>query len=137
MRETVLDDLPTVYYDGACPVCSREVAMYRRQPGGDGVRWVDAATCDEGALGPGLDRPAAMARLHLRRPDGSLVDGAEAFATLWRVLPRWSWLGRLFGSGVGLRLLEAAYRSFLYVRRVWRPASIPSRHDASGSSLDR
>ena len=25
----------TVYFDGACPVCSREIAMYRRQPGAE------------------------------------------------------------------------------------------------------
>lgn len=111
--------------------------MYRRQPGGDGVRWVDVAACDEVALGPGLDRSAAMARLHLRRPDGSLVDGAQAFTALWSVLPRWSWLGRLFGSGIGLRLLEAAYRGFLTVRRVWRPTSTPTRRVASGPSAGR
>ena len=105
--------------------------MYRRQPGGERVRWVDAAACDEAQLGPDLSRPAAMARLHVRRPDGRLVHGAEAFATLWRALPGWSWLGRMFGSGPGLRLLEAAYRVFLFFRRILRPAPASSRPDAS------
>ena len=114
---------PTVYFDGACPVCSREVAMYRRQPGADGVRWVDVTQCGAGELGTGLTREAAMARLHLRRADGSLVSGAEAFTSLWQALPRWSWLGRLFGSGAGLCLLEAAYRVFLVARRAWRRVS--------------
>jgi predicted DCC family thiol-disulfide oxidoreductase YuxK len=61
-----------------------------------------------------------MARLHLRQPDGALVSGAAAFAGLWRALPRWSWAGRLLGSGLGLWLLEAGYRAFLAVRPVWR-----------------
>ena len=113
--------LPTLYFDGACPVCSREVAMYRRQPGADGVRWVDVAQCEASDLGTGLTREAAMARLHLRRPDGSLVSGAQAFTALWKTLPRWSWLGRLLGSGPGLWLLESGYRSFLFLRRRWRP----------------
>lgn len=111
--------------------------MYRRQPGGEHVCWVDAAACDEAELGPGLDRASAMARLHLRRPDGRLVDGAEAFALLWRALPRWSWLGRLFGSGLGLRLLEAAYRVFLFLRRVWRPVPGSSGPDAAPSLSTR
>ena len=114
--------LPTLYFDGACPVCSREVAMFQRQPGADGVRWVDVAQCEASDLGTGLTREAAMARLHLRRPDGSLVSGAQAFTALWKTLPRWSWLGRLLGSGPGLWLLESGYRSFLILRRRWRPA---------------
>ena len=65
--------LPTVYFDGGCPVCSREVAMYRRQPGADGLQWVDVARCGPADLGEGLTREAAMARLHLRSADGSLV----------------------------------------------------------------
>ncbi len=73
---------PTLYDDGACPVCAREVAMYRRQAGADGVCWVDVARCDTSELGLGLTRDAALARLHLRRPDGRSVRGAAAFTGL-------------------------------------------------------
>ena len=111
---------PAVYFDGACPVCSREVAMYRRQPGADALRWVDVATCANAELGAQLTRTAAMARLHVRRADGSLVSGALAFTTLWRSLPRTAWLGRLLGAGPGLWLLEAGYRAFLALRPLWR-----------------
>ena len=116
----IIQTLPTVYFDGDCPVCSREVAMYRRQPGADAVQWIDVAHCRPAELGSGLTREDAMARLHLRRPDGSLVSGALAFTGLWRVLPRWAWLGRALGQGPGLWLLEAGYRGFLVVRRGWR-----------------
>jgi predicted DCC family thiol-disulfide oxidoreductase YuxK len=113
---------PTVYFDGACPVCSREIAVYQVQRGAEGVQWVDVARCKAPALGPGLTRQAALARLHLRRADGSLVSGARAFTELWRVLPRWAWLGRLMGAGPGLWMLEASYRVFLLLRRSWRSA---------------
>jgi predicted DCC family thiol-disulfide oxidoreductase YuxK len=63
-----------------------------------------------------------MARLHLRRPDGHLVSGAEAFTSLWQALPRMSWLGRLLGTRATLWLLEGGYRAFLIVRRGWRKA---------------
>jgi len=113
---------PTVYFDGACPVCSREIAMYRKQPGGSAVHWVDVAQCEAPALGADLTRAAAMARMHVRRADGSLVSGAQAFTELWRALPRWAWAGRLLGRGPGLWLLEGGYRLFLLVRRSWRRA---------------
>lgn len=113
---------PTVYFDGGCPVCSREIALYRSQPGADAVNWVDAAHCDAAALGPGLSRADAMARLHLRRADGSLVSGAAAFTTMWQALPRWAWLGRWLDARPTLWVLEAGYRAFLWVRRAWRKA---------------
>ena len=115
-------NVSTVYFDGGCPVCSREIAMYQRQQGADAVKWVDVARCDASALGSDLSRDTAMARLHLRRPDGSLVSGAEAFTTLWRALPRWAWLGRLLGTGATLRMLEMGYQAFLTARRGWRKA---------------
>ena len=113
---------PTVYFDGACPVCSREISVYQREPGGQGIRWVDVTRCEAAELGPDLTRDAALARLHLRTANGELVSGAAAFTGLWRQLPRWRWLGVAFGSGWRLGLLESAYRLFLWVRRTWRRA---------------
>lgn len=112
----------TVYYDGGCPVCAREIAVYRRQRGAHAVHWVDASSCDADALGPDLERAGALARLHARRPDGTLVDGAGAFAALWQALPAWSVLGRVAGWPPVRRLLDAGYDGFLRVRRTWRPA---------------
>lgn len=117
-----LQNLSTVYFDGGCPVCSREIAVYQREQGADTVRWVDVTNCDAAALGPGLSREAAMARLHLRLPDGTLVSGAAAFTGLWRHLPRWAWLGNLLGTRATLWFLEAGYSAFLIVRRGWRKA---------------
>lgn len=114
---------PTVYYDGACPVCAREIALYQRAQGAERLSWVDVARCSEAALGAQLERDAALARLHVRRADGRLVSGAEAFTTLWQALPRWAWLGRLLGRRPALWLLEAGYRGFLRLRRAWRPAA--------------
>jgi len=112
----------TVYYDGACPVCSREIAMYQREPGGHDIRWIDVTRCDAASLGDDLTRDAALARLHLRNANGKLVSGAAAFIGMWNQLPRWRWLGRLLGSGWRLSLLEWMYRAFLQTRRIWRRA---------------
>ena len=113
---------PTVYYDGGCPVCTREIAMYRQQPGAERIRWVDASSCGAEELGAQLSREAALARLHLRGPDGQLVSGAAAFTGMWREMPRWRGLGVFFGKGWRLAALEGAYRAFLRVRRAWRRA---------------
>lgn len=110
----------TVYFDGACPVCSAEIAHYRRQPGAQACVWIDAASCAEDALGPGLTRSVALGRFHVRRADGQLVDGMRGFAALWSTLPRTAWLGRLASFGPLPALFEAAYRVFLALRPLWR-----------------
>lgn len=112
----------TVYYDGACPVCSREIALYRRQPGGESCCWVDATRADPMQLGADLDPHRALARLHVRRPDGTLVDGAAAFALLWQRFPKTRWLGRVAALPPVTALLEGVYRVFLRLRPLWRAA---------------
>jgi len=121
----------TVYYDGGCPVCSREIAVYRRQPGGDTCTWVDATRCAPELLGVDLDARRALARLHVRRPDGTLVDGAAAFALLWQRFPATRWLGRLAALRPVTWMLEGGYRIFLRLRPLWRRANPPVADDGS------
>ncbi|MFN6999121.1 MAG: thiol-disulfide oxidoreductase DCC family protein [Elioraea tepidiphila] len=119
---TETQDRPVAYYDGACRVCAREVAFWRGRPGGEAIAWVDVARPDA-APGPGLTRDAALARMHVRLPDGRLVAGARAFAVIWGAMPGFRWLGRLIGWPLVAPLAEAAYRGFLAVRRLWRRPS--------------
>jgi predicted DCC family thiol-disulfide oxidoreductase YuxK len=128
----------TVYFDGACPVCASEIAGYRRQPGAEACRWVDAAACADDELGPGLTRDRALGRFHVRRADGRLVDGVQGFAALWQVLPRTAWLGRIASFGPVPAMLEVAYRWFLIVRRLWRaPPSIARPPAGIGADPER
>jgi predicted DCC family thiol-disulfide oxidoreductase YuxK len=112
----------TVYFDGACPVCRREIAHYRRLRGSDAIAWVDASSCDEAALGQGLDRSLVLSRFHVREGDGTLSSGAAAFVAIWRRLPAFAWFATLASSRPMLAVLDVGYWIFLRVRRWWRPA---------------
>jgi 3-demethoxyubiquinol 3-hydroxylase len=125
----------TVYYDGACPVCSREIAMYRQQPGGEACSWVDASRCSASELGPGLDPQRALARMHVRRADGSLVDGAAAFILMWQAFPATRWLGRVAALPPLPWVLELGYRLFLRVRPLWRKAGVETVHPANDAAI--
>jgi hypothetical protein len=47
-----MGDRLTVYYDGSCPICSREIGFYRARPGADGFDWVNVAGDGAEVLGP-------------------------------------------------------------------------------------
>lgn len=116
----------TVFFDGSCPLCRREIAIYRRLEPLGGLRWEDVSRPDA-RLAPGLDARAAMARFHVALPGGEVRSGARAFVALWRQLPGWRWLARLASVPGVTPLLEVAYRAFLRIRpglqRLVSPAS--------------
>lgn len=103
---------PVVFYDGACPLCSREIAHYRRCDGAARLQWVDAATEAEILAGHGLDPERAMAELHVLDGNGRWQRGVDAFLVIWTHLPAYRWLARLI-SVLRLRIpLGFAYRRF-------------------------
>jgi ubiquinone biosynthesis monooxygenase Coq7 len=118
----------TVYYDGACPLCSREIALYRRLEGAEGLRWVDITTAPPEAFGEGLTREEALSRFHVRDEDGRLVSGGAGFVAIWRRLPGLRWLAWAAARPPLAWLLEPAYRVFLRVRP-WLTRSAVPRHD--------
>ncbi len=106
----------TVFFDGACPLCRKEIAFYRRRRGAKGIAWVDVSKDDPSRFAPGLDCAAALARFHVRLPEGRLVSGGLAFAELWVRLPAFRWAGLVFRRAPFRWLLEAGYELFLPLR---------------------
>lgn len=109
------DPTITVYFDGACPLCSAEIGHYRSRLGAEAIRFVDVS--DAAAdLGPGLAPEAAKGRFHVRREGVSLTSGADGFVAVWDALPGWRRLARLARLPGVLSVMELLYRGFLPIR---------------------
>ena len=107
-----LDPRPIVFFDGACPLCRREIAHYRRIDRVQRLHWVDAATEAKILAAHGLDPERAMAELHVLDGNGRWQRGVDAFLVIWSHLPRYRWLARLIAI-FGLRTpLGFIYRRF-------------------------
>jgi len=76
-----------VWYDGACPLCMREIALMRRLDRAGRIRFTDVADA-----------------------------GAAAFAALWRAVPLLWPLGQAARVPLVLRALEWLYLRFLKLR---------------------
>jgi predicted DCC family thiol-disulfide oxidoreductase YuxK len=104
-----------VLYNGACPICAREIAHYRALAARHGadLAFDDLNTTDLAAWG--LTPDQAMRRLHARA--GSLrLAGLAAFRGLWERLPGWRWLAWLTGLP-GIR--QAADWSYERIAAPW------------------
>ena len=101
-----------VFYDGACPLCRREISHYRRLRGAGRIEWVDISTDQAALQHHGLSRRAAMARLHVLDAAGAWQTGAWAFAELWAQLPAYRRLAGLLRRSGTLPLLDRGYSVF-------------------------
>ena len=110
----------TLYFDGACPVCAKEIASYQQWRGAESIEWIDASRCSAQDLGSQLDRAQALARLHVRDANGHLISGAAAFVTLWRHLPALAWLTPVLSRPLVIDCLDKLYGLFLKLRPLWR-----------------
>ena len=105
----------TVLYDGACPLCRREIGIYRGLQPDMPVCFADVSDASQ-ALPPGTTREQLLARFHVHDADGRLLSGAQAFLALWATLPGWRWLARVGRLPGAAWAMERAYRLFLRAR---------------------
>ena len=113
---TLNPSLLTVYFDGLCPLCSREIDYYRTKAGADNVSWVDITSVGFDARAEGLDPDRVHAVFHVKTTTGTIVAGVEAFIEIWKVIPAlntWARLSELPGVKPAMRL---GYTVFARIR---------------------
>jgi predicted DCC family thiol-disulfide oxidoreductase YuxK len=98
-----------LFYDGGCPLCSREVRHYRGLGRAKRLDYIDI-NGDRVLLDAlGVSFLVAQRRLHVLTRNGLLLDGAFAFAAVWRELPYYRHLADALYK---LRLLPALDRLY-------------------------
>lgn len=116
----------TVYYDGACPVCQREITLYQRLDQDRTIKWHDLSAAETGRSD--LSTEQALARFHVQRKDGTLVTGAAGFAEVMKTIPSLRWLGITLSFPPIAWITERFYRLFLLIRPSLKNIVRQSRH---------
>ena len=102
----------TVWYDGECPMCIREINLMRRLSSPGTIDFVEIRD----AVGCPLDTETLLTRFHAQETGMPIVSGAEAFAAMWRAIPVLRPLGLLAKFRPVLWMLERLYLGFLKIR---------------------
>lgn len=82
----------TVYFDGKCGLCAKEIAHYARIAPDGVFRWVDITVDPDAFIARGFRVSEGLKLLHAQREDERMHVGVDAFILIWQQLPRWQWL---------------------------------------------
>ena len=114
----------TIFYDGACSVCSTEINYYR-SIADQRVEFVDIAAADFDADSFGKRAEEFQKKLHACDANGQFFTGVEAFRKLWDALP--SPFYHILSTVVGLPGIHLAARASYAVFARFRHL-LPSNH---------
>ena len=106
----------TVFFDGSCPICSKEINFYKMRAGADELSWVDVSDEEIPIPIQTRSREDLMARFHVLSSSGELVSGGAAFAELWASLPAFKIFGKIFKLPILRYLIDVGYDIFLTLR---------------------
>ena len=102
----------TVFYDGRCGLCSREIQHYRRVASAGLFDWCDITTEPERLAREGISQADGLKRLHAKDTHGTLHTGVDAFILIWRQLKHWRVLAALVALPGIRQLAGLAYSAF-------------------------
>lgn len=100
-----------VFYDGACPLCMREIRMLMRKDRASRIVFTDIAAPTFDATAYGTTYAALMARIRGRLPDGTWIEGVEVFRRLYTAIG-FGWLVAVTRIPGLSHLLSLGYRAF-------------------------
>ena len=103
----------TIWFDGACPLCQREIALMRKLDRRNAIHFEDVSM--NAPPDCPIDKAELLERFHARE-NGEVLSGAAAFAAMWRAIPILRPFGLLARNRWVLRMLALAYRQFLKLR---------------------
>ena len=102
----------TVYYDGKCGLCSKEIRYYQRIAPESTFIWTDITQTPDGFITKGYRVLDGLKVLHVEDAYNEMHVGVDAFIQIWRNLPYWSVLANFVSLPVVKPLAKLIYRKF-------------------------
>ena len=107
-----------LFYDGACPLCSREIRFLEGRDRGQRISFVDIAAEDFDARNFGLSHRDVIGTIHGKLPNGDTIEGLEVFRRAYSAVGL-GWLLAPTGWPGLAWLSDRAYRVFARNRLRW------------------
>ncbi len=106
----------TVFYDGKCGLCSREIRHYRKIAPDGLFDWQDITESADRLNEEGITLAEGLKLLHARDGNGKIHVGVDAFILIWTQLKRWKALAILVSLPLVKQVANFSYKAFAHWR---------------------
>jgi len=102
----------TVFYDGKCGLCSKEINHYKRIEPKGVFKWIDITSEPETFEKLGYKKEDGLRALHAQDTDGNIHIGIDAFILIWQQLKRWRCWAIFLSLPIIKQITEFTYKHF-------------------------
>ena len=101
-----------VFFNNSCNICKAEINHYKKHSDGK-VEWIDVTDNEEAQKITSKTYRDLLRRMHVIQ-DGRVIDGAESFLIIWKHVPKYNFLYKLFKIKPLFYLLNIFYEIAAY-----------------------
>ncbi len=116
MKKKITHTAITVYFDGVCQLCSKEINYYKKIAPPGSFEWIDIARNSDALKDQNISQQEALLYLHVKDLSGEIHVGVDAFKLIWNQLPRWQYVATLLGVPPINYIAKILYSSFARLR---------------------
>ena len=87
-----------VYFNNSCSICRTEINEYKKHSK-DKIEWVDISTDKNSESETDKKKDELYRRMHVLE-DGKIISGAESFLIIWKQVPKYNFLYKIFKNPI-------------------------------------
>ena len=106
-----------VYFNNSCKICKSEIDLYKKEQINE-INWIDISNNRQAKIETKKDFKELLRRLHVEK-DGKIFSGAKAFLLVWKNIPKYKFLYKIFSLPIIFQIFSIGYETiafFLYLK---------------------
>ena len=101
-----------VFFNNSCNICRAEINHYKKLCN-ESIEWIDVTNTIEAQRITSKSYKQLLRRMHVIK-DGRIIDGAESFLIIWKNIPKYNFLYKIFKFKPLFFLLNIFYETAAY-----------------------
>ena len=101
-----------VFFNNSCNICRHEINHYKKYSN-ENIEWVDITNNKEAQQLTSRSYKQLLRRMHVIQ-NGKLIEGAEVFLIIWKNIPKYNFLYKIFNNKPLFFLLNIFYELSTY-----------------------
>ena len=97
-----------VFFNNSCNICRAEINHYKKHSD-NSVEWIDVTNNEEAQKVTSKSYKELLRRMHVIQ-DGKVIDGAESFLIIWKNVPKYNFLYKIFNKKKRGLILNILYK---------------------------